>query len=237
MHGESTQELDRLVMLFRALADPARLRILGTIVDQPKTGKELSDALGLTPPTISHHIAKLKEAGLIRVTEEGTRHYYALDEQALRGAHQVSSAALPERAVGPSDEDRERAKILKDFFAGEQLKSIPSQRKKRVVILQHLVERFELGRAYPEKEVNAILKTAHEDFATLRRELIDYGFMKRDHGIYEVAQAPPERSKQISQEFIGDEFTWFQTLVTGATERALRTMDPRKTSMSPSRMK
>jgi DNA-binding HxlR family transcriptional regulator len=221
MHGEQTHELDRLVTLFRALADPVRLRILGAIVEQPKTGRELSDALGLTPPTISHHIAKLNEAGLIRVTEEGTRHYYTLDEQALRTAHRESSAAMPERSEEPSEDARERAKILNDFFAGDRLKSIPAQRKKRVVILQHLVERFEPGRAYPEKEVNAILKTAHEDFATLRRELIDYGFMKRDHGIYEVAQAPPGRSKQVSQEFIGDESAWFQHLVSSATERAL----------------
>jgi DNA-binding HxlR family transcriptional regulator len=226
MHGESTRELDRLVTLFRALADPARLRILGAIVEQPKTGKELSDALGLTPPTISHHIAKLNEAGLIRVSEEGTRHYYSLDEQALRAAHQESNATLPERVKDASDEDRERAKILNDFFAGERLKSIPAQRKKRVVILQHLVEQFEPGRAYPEKEVNAMLKTAHEDFATLRRELIDYGFMTRQDGMYEVAHAPPERSKQVSQEFIGDESTWFQQLVTGATVRALRSIDP-----------
>src|SRR6478752_7410664 len=133
MHGESTQELDRLVLLFRALADPARLRILGAIVEQPKTGRELSDALGLTPPTISHHIAKLNEAGLIRVTEEGTRHLYSLDEQALRAAHHASSTALPARTEDSSDEERERAKVLKDFFAGERLKSIPAQRKKRVV--------------------------------------------------------------------------------------------------------
>ena len=224
MPAETTPDIERLVTLFRALADPARLRILGAIVEAPKTGKELSDALGLTPPTISHHIAKLNDAVLIRVTEEGTRHYYSLDERALRAAHQEDNAAIPERADSPTEEDRERAKILKDFFAGDRLKSIPALRKKRVVILQHLVERFEPGRAYPEKEVNAILKTAHDDFATLRRELIDYGFMKRDHGIYEVAQAPPGRSKQVSQEFIGDEATWFQQLVSSATERALRSM-------------
>src|SRR6478609_8344098 len=222
MHGEQTHELDRLVTLFRALADPVRLRILGAIVEQPKTGRELSDALGLTPPTISHHIAKLNEAGLIQVTEDGTRHYYALDQQALRTVHHENGLSQSNDQTSSVSEDRVRAKILDDFFVDGRLKSIPSQRKKRVVILQYLVDRFEPGRRYQEKEVNAILSTAHEDFATLRRELIDYGFMKRDHGIYEVAQAPPERSKQVSQEFIGDESAWFQQLVSSATERALR---------------
>ena len=48
-------------------------------------------------PTISHHIAKLKEAGSIRVTEEGTRHYYALDEQALRAV--IARAPFPTRLM------------------------------------------------------------------------------------------------------------------------------------------
>src|SRR6478609_9274745 len=114
MTATTDNDVERLVILFRALADPARLRILGAIADEAKTGKELSDALGLTPPTISHHIAKLNVAGLIRVTEEGTRHYYSLDEQALRAAHRESSGAIPESADGPLEEERERTKILKD---------------------------------------------------------------------------------------------------------------------------
>ncbi|MDP9356578.1 MAG: DUF2087 domain-containing protein, partial [Chloroflexota bacterium] len=46
--------------------------------------------------------------------------------------------------------------------------------------------RFEPGREYPEKEVNAILRSAHEDVATLRRDLVDFGFMVRANGIYRV---------------------------------------------------
>src|SRR6478609_8841645 len=225
MTATTDNDVERLVILFRALADPARLRILGAIAGTAKTGKELSDALGLTPPTISHHIAKLHDAGLIRVTAEGTRHYYSLDEQALRAAHRESSDALPDSVGVPDAEARERAKIVRDFFTGDRLKAIPAQRKKRVVILQHLVERFEPGRAYPEKEVNAMLKLAHDDVATLRRELVDYGLMHREDGIYEVAQAPPPRSVQVAQEFIGDESAWFERLVTGATERALHSRE------------
>ena len=223
MATTTDDDVERLVILFRALADPARLRILGAIAGTAKTGKELSDALGLTPPTISHHIAKLHDAGLITVSTQGTRHYYSLDEQALRAAHRESNDALPEQGDTSDAEARERAKIIRDFFAGDRLKAIPAQRKKRVVVLQRLVERFQPDRAYPEKEVNAMLKMAHDDVATLRRELVDYGLMKRENGMYEVAQAPPPRSAQVAQEFIGDESAWFERLVTGATGRALRT--------------
>jgi len=219
------EDVERLAQLFRALADPARLRILGAIAERPQSGKELAEALKLTPPTISHHMHKLTEAGLVRVTSEGTRHTYHLDERPLREAITTSASAAA-GALPEDEEARERQKVLRDFFDGERLKSIPAQRKKRVIVLQHLVERFAVDARYSEREVNDLLRPAHEDVATLRRELVDYGFMRRDQGIYEVAQAPPERSVQVAQEFIGDERAWFERLVSGATHQALRKQSP-----------
>jgi len=215
-------DVERLARLFRALADPARLRILGALAERPRSGRELSDALGLTPPTISHHMAKLTAAGLVRTDAEGTRHTYSLDQQVLRDAARPPSAAPGTPVTAASTEsERERAKILRDFFDGERLISIPAQRKKRVVVLQHLVERFDPGRDYPEREVNKLLRRAHDDVATLRRELVDYGFMRRAQGVYAVANGPPERSVQVAQEFIGDERVWFERLVSRATHQAL----------------
>jgi len=215
-------DVERLARLFRVLADPARLRILGALAERPRSGRELSEALTLTPPTISHHMAKLAEAGLVRVAIEGTRHTYSLDQQLLRDAARTPFQPTSSDAGPESGEERERAKVIRDFFDGERLKTIPAQRKKRVVVLQHLVERFTPGRPYPEKEVNEILRRAHDDVATLRRELVDYGFMRRAQGIYEVAQGPPERSVQVAQEFIGDERAWFERLVSRATHQALQ---------------
>jgi biotin operon repressor len=213
-------DVEQLAILFRALADPARLRILGALAERPRSGRELSEALALTPPTISHHMAKLTGAGLVRVTSEGTRHTYSLDQQVLRAAASSEIGSVPPE-LAEGDDERARAKILRDFFDGERLKTIPAQRKKRVVVLQHLVERFQPGRRYSEQEINDSLRRAHEDVATLRRELVDYGFMRREHGVYEVAQAPPARSVQVAQEFIGDEQSWFERLVSRATHQAL----------------
>ena len=90
--------------------------------------------------------------------------------------------------------------MLRDFFDGERLRRIPAQRKKRVVVLRKLLERFERGRTYSEREVNELLGRAHEDVATLRRELVMYGFMERERGVYTVAEQLPEYSRNIAQE-------------------------------------
>jgi len=218
----------RLVEVFKALADPARLRILGAVAERPLTGKDLSERLGLTPPTISHHMSRLVEAGLVSVRPDAQRRVYALDEATLRGlGREVGSSSGRADAGGSGADDgapadRERAKVLRDFFDGARLKAIPAQRKKRVVVLQHLGERFAPDRDYPEKEVNALLREAHEDVATLRREFVDYGFMTREAGVYRVARSLPERGATVAQEIAGDEQTWLRALLDAATARALR---------------
>jgi len=80
--------------------------------------------------------------------------------------------------------DAYERRVLRQAFEGERLKQIPVSRKKRDVILNWLAGRFEIGRRYPEKELNAIIKRYHEDSATLRRELINGGWMEREQGIY-----------------------------------------------------
>lgn len=212
------ERIDRLSTLYAAVGEPTRLRILGRLAEREATGTELSERLGLTAPTVSHHMAKLVAAGLVKVTPEAQRRRYRLDPTALR----------PPRPAVESDRERpldETAKTLRDLFDGERLTQIPAARKKRVVVLRHLLERFEPGRDYPEREVNERLRPAHEDVATLRRELVDYGFLVRDRGIYRVAAQVPERGATVRQEVGGDEPRWFAELLAGATERAIAKPD------------
>jgi len=200
--------LSERVALLKTIADETRLRILGLLSERDHTGKELAERLKLTPPTISHHMRKLTDAGIVTSATDAQRHIYSLNSGLLRD---VRKADTPQQESGRSLDYRE--KTLRNFFDGDRLKSIPAQRKQRVIILQKLVERFEHGRKYPEREVNEILKTAHEDFATLRRELVDYGFMVREAGIYEVAETLPPRSVQVAQEITGDEHSWLNDLI------------------------
>jgi biotin operon repressor len=208
----------RLAGLLKVIADETRLRILGLLADREHNGKELVDLLGLTPPTVSHHMRKLVNAGIVTATSDAQSQRYVLNSQLLLDARKTPLAdASPsaERRNG-SDEVETRARVVRNFFDGERLKSIPARRKQRVIVLQHLLTRFEPGRRYPEPEVNDILRTAHEDVATLRRELVDYGFMVREKGIYEIARATPARSQQVAQEITGDEYVWLRSLLRSA---------------------
>lgn len=210
--------LDHLSSLFKALADPARLRILGRLAEKPHAGHELAEALALTPPTISHHMRKLVASGLVDVTAEAQSRVYALRVSALR---ELATDPRDDSAPKPENEDYA---VSRAFFDGPRLRNLPAARKKRVVVLRRLLKRFEPDRDYPEREVNDLLRLAHDDVASLRRELVDYGFMVRDRGIYRVASELPERGATVRQE-VGDEAEWFPALVLAATERAVRSGD------------
>lgn len=204
---------ERLATLFKALADPVRLRILGLLAERPHAGHELASSLALTPPTISHHMRRLTEARLVDVTPDAQSRIYSLRTSTLR-----EFSGTPAAAMAPARTEVES--VLRAFFDGAKLRQIPAARKKRVIVLRHLLTRFDPDRSYPEQEVNDMLREAHEDVATLRRELVDYGFMRRERGMYSVAREPPARGATVRQE-VGDESNWLQDLVLNATVRAL----------------
>ncbi len=211
---------DRLVIVFKALGDLTRLCILGALAERPRTGVDLAELLGLGAPTVSHHMAKLTSAGLVSVRRQGQHRLYELDGRELAALARAASGALDAsgalHAASPAamdQEAQERAKVIRDFFDGDRLKQIPAQRKKRVIVLQHLMHWFEPERSYVEREVNDILRRAHEDVATLRRELVDYGYLTRDAGIYRAAHSLPARDAHIAQEITGNEQEWLRRLL------------------------
>jgi len=174
------QDMAALLDTYKALADETRLRLLGLVAERPYNGLGLAAALRISQPAVSHHVEKLKRAGLLSEQRDGKDRLYSLNRERLAAVarEQLSQA---ERAAVPEDEDE---RVLRDFFDGGRLRSIPVQRKKRLVILRQLLGGFEVGRDYPEREVNEILRAAHEDVATLRREFIMNGLMTREAGIY-----------------------------------------------------
>ena len=220
------QTVGDLARLLKVIADETRLRILGVLATEPHTGKEIADLLDLTSPTISHHMRKLTDAGVVVAESDAQRQWYRLNAELLAETRRVPLSHEPQPASeAPGDQDADanfRAKVIRDFFDGERLKEIPAQRKRRVIVLQHLMARFDPGRTYTELEINDLLKPAHEDVATLRRELVDYRYMQRNRGIYQVTRGAPARDKQISQEITGDEDAWLSSLLI----TALRVQQP-----------
>ncbi len=204
-----------LAHLLKVIADETRLRILGLLAAQPLVGKEIAARLDLTPPTVSHHMRKLVDAGIVTATSDAQMRRYALNGDLLRAMRRVplEPESKDQSVTGEGAEEAYRAKVLGNFFDGDRLKTIPARRKQRVIVLQKLMERFDPSQTYHEREVNDLLRTAHDDVASLRRELVDYGFMTRERGTYQVARSTPERSRQVAQEITGDERGWLTSLI------------------------
>ena len=221
------ENVSDLARLLKVIADETRLKILGALADRSLTGKELAARLKLSAPTISHHMRKLIDSGIVTAESDAQRQRYSLNSELLLASRRIpiSEADRPIGfANGDGDADaRFRAKVIGDFFVGEQLRDIPAQRKRRVIVLQYILERFDPTRTYTEKQINDLLRPAHEDVATLRRELVDYGFMERERGIYQVTRAGPWRDKQVQQEIIGNEGLWLQSLLERVTSSANKT--------------
>jgi hypothetical protein len=76
------------------------------------------------------------------------------------------------------------ARVLRTYFDGDRLKSMPRPGHKRRVVLEYLATWFEPGRHYPEKQVNSMLRRADNDVAALRRYLVEAGLLDRASGEY-----------------------------------------------------
>jgi hypothetical protein len=74
--------------------------------------------------------------------------------------------------------------LLSNFIRDGRIVTMPAKRSKRLVLLNHVAQMFEVGVRYNESEVNRILRNLNEDYAALRRHLVDEEFMGRERGVY-----------------------------------------------------
>lgn len=175
------------VQLFKCLADRSRLQILRTLAKEEMYVELLAQRLDLTPSTVSFHLKKLTEAGLVSATKNQYYTVYTLRRQALDvSLLDILSQPPDEADLQARREDAYRRRVLETFFEGGRLKSIPVQRKKERIVLEELARAFAPGRAYSEREVNLILSGFYDDFCTLRRDLISEQLMTRKDGIYRM---------------------------------------------------
>ena len=167
--------------LLRLLLDPDRLAVAGALASRAMSTTEVVDATGRSQRVVLTAIGDLRAAGLVTVDGE----HYAIDVAALREAARATAELdVPmDPIIGYGMTDEEQA-ILRRFFAGRTLTEIPANRAKRQVLLQRLALEFDVGRRYTEREVNDILFTFHPDWSTLRRYLVDEGFLDREGGLY-----------------------------------------------------
>lgn len=175
---------EELLEFFKTLADANRLKIIGLLAVKPYSVEELAALLDLKASTVSHHLARLAEAGLVHARTTSYYNVYQLDEKALEAkSRNLFSQENLKASVSEVDLNAYDSKVVGDYARRDgSLKTIPAQRKKLEAVLRHVVNAFKVGKRYSEKQVNEILSGYHADTATLRRELVGSGLMKREGG-------------------------------------------------------
>ena len=175
--------------LFKCLADKSRLQILKSLAQEDMYVERLAERLDLTAPTISFHLKKLADAGAVRSYKTQYYAMYALNQDVfLTRLLDVILEKSEEASLQEERDEAYRKKVIAAFFSYGKLKSIPAQKKKERIVLEELVKAFEPGRVYTEREVNVILADYHDDFCTLRRDMIGEGLMERSRDGYWVAE-------------------------------------------------
>ena len=189
-------QLHRIVRFHKVLADVTRIRILLVLTDGPLHGLDIAEKIGITPATVSHHMKKLREAHLVWERRDKNTIFFELDRQTLKhdsfaileslGERNVVSVDVKER-VGTMEGVNINSAIASNFFRTDgTLKNLPSQMKKKLLVLEKLIEGIERGKEYTEKEINAYILKYHEDYATIRREWINNRMMHRENQIYSL---------------------------------------------------
>jgi len=178
------ETFETLLEFFKALADPNRLRIIGILAQQPLSVEQMAAMLKLRASTVSHHLSYLVHVGLISARPESYYNVYSFQADALeKMARQLLRSETLPAIAAEVDVDAYDRKVLKDFCTPDgKIRAFPAQRKKFEAILRYVLRAFEPGVRYSEKEVNQIIARFNEDTATLRRELVDYHWLKREGG-------------------------------------------------------
>ena len=146
--------------------------------------EQIAEMLKLHSSTVSHHLARLSKAGMVTARAEGYYNIYHLETNYLEemAKRLLASDTLPAVAADV-DVDAYDRKVLNNYLTPDgRLKSFPTQQKKLEAILRYIVEIFEPGVRYSEKQVNQMLYRFNEDTARLRRSLVEFRLMERQGG-------------------------------------------------------
>lgn len=170
------------IVFFKCLADKSRLTILKSLMEEDMYVERLAERLGVTSATVSFHLKKLEEAGAVCSYKDQYYMMYRVNKEAF----EVSILDILREKTSESDaqterEEAYRRKVIAAFFEYGKLRSIPCQSKKERIVLEEIAKAFESGREYAESEVNDILLGFHEDYCTLRKDMVSEGLLSRDN--------------------------------------------------------
>lgn len=167
--------------LLKLLADETRLEILNILLKEDSYVEKIACELSLTPATICYHLKKLESAGIVNCSRSQFYIIYSLNREIFN----KPLYELIKKDVQLIDsEEKYKKEVISHYFKYGKLTQIPTQLKKREIILCEIAKQFESERKYSEKEVNEIIHRFHEDHCTIRREMIACGIMAREKQVY-----------------------------------------------------
>ncbi|MBQ8212754.1 MAG: DUF2087 domain-containing protein [Clostridia bacterium] len=167
--------------LLKLLADETRLDILNILLREDSYVEKISCDLSLTPATICYHLKKMEAAGVVNCSRSQFYIIYSLNREIFDKP--LYELIKKDTAVIDPDE-KYRKEILSNFFKYGKLTQLPTQRKKREIVLQEIAKQLEANRTYDEKEINEIIHRFHEDHCLIRREMIACGILTREKETY-----------------------------------------------------
>lgn len=173
--------------LFKCLADKSRMRILKSLTIEDMYVERLAERLGITPATVSFHLKKLEEAGAVTSYKDQYYTMYSLCKDFFKIS--ILEILKEESDTSREQEERDRnyrKKVIDSFFEYGKLKSIPAQRKKERIILEEIARSFEKEKEYSEREINIMIADFHDDFCTIRRDMISEGLLERNGNTYKA---------------------------------------------------
>ena len=171
------------ILLFKCLSDKSRLQILKSLAIEDMYVERLAERLGITAATVSFHLKKLADAGA--VTSYKSQYYmmYSLNKEIFETSIlEIIREKSDEADLQAQRDAGYRQKVIDAFFEYGKLKAIPTQRKKERIVLEEIARAFDYDRIYTEREVNIIIADFHDDFCTIRRDMIAEGLLGREAG-------------------------------------------------------
>lgn len=174
--------IQNFLPILKALSDASRFKIV-TILRQGDCYPELlALKLNLTPATVNFHLKKLEQVGLVKCNRVRRYQFYSLNYELLNQT--LLDVIESETEANPPDDSAFFAQVVNHFFENGRLKTIPVQIKKRQIVLEHIVQAMEWGKEYTEGQLVDFLKQYHDDYCTIRRDLIGWKYISETNGIY-----------------------------------------------------
>ena len=173
------------ISLFKCLSDKSRLQILKSLAIEVMYVERLAERLGISAPTVSFHLKKLADAGAVTSYKNQYYMMYSLNRKVFEvSILKILEEESDEAEIQAKRDAEYRKKVINAFFEYGKLKAIPSQRKKERIVLEVIADAFEYDRIYSEREVNIIIADFHDDFCTIRRDMVAENLLDRDSGGY-----------------------------------------------------